>query len=169
MTDIKKDKILLRLETLSEEISAKVKDKKLISDIKTILKVRQYRHFDKSIFKGATNNVADWAGEVAGYQAKLADIQVFIVDHQMTLKDAIDAARKHLTHKYGSSFKGTSVSSRKADVDYYLEEPLMVLGRLDKVLKIATIAEKELERSYFSSQLVKALVEISNRSGYARD
>lgn len=160
-----KDAKVRRINKVNESIKSSINVTKLVTEMKEMLLSRKYRSFDKTINSQYAPNLLNWVGEVASHQARLADIRVIVTDRRFYLEELITTARKHLLSNY-PDLKGT-VTDKKAMVDTVLDEPISTLARLERLIKIADICEKELERSYYNAQLVKSVVELSTRQDHS--
>lgn len=161
MAQAAKDAKVKRLNKVNESIKSSINVTKLVKEMKEMLLARQYRTFNRTINTEYGPNLLDWVGEVASHQARLADIRLIVTDRRFYLEELITTARKHLLSGY-PDLKGT-VTDKKAMVDTVLDEPISTLARLERLIKISDICDKELERSYYNAQLVKSVVELSTR------
>lgn len=153
------DPKIKRLFKVTDTIKSNINTIDLVKEMKTMLLSRKFRTFDKRIASEHSNNLLDWAGEVASHNARLADIRLILTDRYYYLDKLISTARKRLI---GNISKGT-VTDKKAMADTVLDEAISVLADLDRLLQMSNIVDKELERSYYNAQFVKQVVETASR------
>lgn len=154
-----------RIVKLQNSIKSKIDDRELIKEMKSMLLARKYRKLEPEFLDKATFHLTEWASELNTHRSRLADISFVTLDSKLTMEEAVKALRNYLLQTYSShipaSVKG--VSERKSIVDDALEEPLHLIAKLDRILKLSDVVQNELEASFKNNTLIKNIVEIRTR------
>jgi hypothetical protein len=162
----RQDDIVIRLKSVEKSIRSKINVDELVQECKKMLIARKFRSYDHTILSKATENIADWSGEIASHRARLADIRVLVLNDKMRLKKLINVARNHLGATYPEYFKGqqSRVGDKKAIIDTSLTKPLSTLDDLERLWEVSNLVAKELEDSYYSSVLIKNVIAEHNKA-----
>jgi len=162
-TLVKEDLIVQKLTKINKSILSKINVDEIINELKRMLISRKYRSVDHTILENATHDVADWTGEIVSHRARLADIKFMVTDHKFKLDDMVKAVQQHITTEFSSKLKGQTVNAQKSAVASIIHRPMSTLGKLNRILALIEIVEKELENSYYSSVLIKNIVQLSQQ------